>query len=60
MQSVIDGLDKLFLRGVTQDSLQGIPELLYFFFMLLFAAITPTIIVGAFSSASSSPPCWSS
>jgi Amt family ammonium transporter len=50
MQSVIGGLDKLFLQGVTQDSLQGtIPELLYFFFMLLFAAITPAIIVGAFA-----------
>ena len=50
MQSVIGGLDKLLLRDVTQDSLQGtIPELLYFFFMLLFAAITPTIIVGAFA-----------
>lgn len=49
-QSVIGGLDKLFLQGVTKDSLQGsIPELLYFFFMLLFAAITPTIIVGAFA-----------
>ncbi|PRD64353.1 ammonia channel protein [Malikia granosa] len=50
LQSVIGGLDKVFMRGVTQDSLQGsIPELLYFLFMLLFAAITPTIIVGAFA-----------
>ena len=50
MQSVIGGLDKLFMAGVKGDSLQGtIPELLYFFFMLLFAAITPTIIVGAFA-----------
>lgn len=50
MQSVLGGLDKLFLKGVTQDALTGtIPELLYFFFMLLFAAITPVIIVGAFA-----------
>jgi Amt family ammonium transporter len=50
VQSVIGGLDKLFMAGVKGDSLQGtIPELLYFFFMLLFAAITPTIIVGAFA-----------
>jgi Amt family ammonium transporter len=50
MQSVIGGLDKLFMKGVGVDALQGtIPELLYFFFMLLFAAITPTIIVGGFA-----------
>ena len=49
-QSFIGGLDKLFMKGVGADALQGtIPELLYFFFMLLFAAITPTIIVGAFA-----------
>lgn len=49
-QAVIGGLDKLFMQGVTVESLQGtIPELLYFYFMLLFAAITPTIIVGAFA-----------
>jgi Amt family ammonium transporter len=46
----IGGLDKLFLAGITVDSLQGsIPELLFFLFMLLFAAITPAIIVGAFA-----------
>lgn len=50
MQSIIGGLDKLFMKGVGADALQGtIPELLYFFFMLLFAAITPTIIVGGFA-----------
>lgn len=50
LQSVIGGLDKLFMRGVGVDALQGtVPELLYFFFMLLFAAITPAIIVGAFA-----------
>ena len=49
-QAVIGGLDKVFMRGITQNALQGtIPELLYFLFMLLFAAITPAIIVGAFA-----------
>ncbi|WP_157265797.1 ammonium transporter [Azohydromonas aeria] len=49
-QAVIGGTDKLGLRGVGQDALQGtIPELLYFLFMLMFAAITPAIIVGAFA-----------
>lgn len=46
----IGGFDKVFLAGVTADSLQGsIPEILFFLFMLLFAAITPAIIVGAFA-----------
>ncbi|MDZ4127734.1 MAG: ammonia channel protein, partial [Hydrogenophaga sp.] len=46
----IGGFDKVFLAGVTVDSLQGsIPEVLFFLFMLLFAAITPAIIVGAFA-----------
>lgn len=46
-QAWIGGFDKLFLRGVGPQSLQGtIPELLYFLFMMLFAAITPAIIVG--------------
>ncbi|VVQ35448.1 Ammonia channel [Pseudomonas fluorescens] len=46
-QAWIGGLDKLFLKGVGPESLQGtIPELLYFLFMMLFAAITPAIIVG--------------
>jgi len=49
-QSLIGGLDKLFLKGVGTDSVVGtIPEYLYFLFMLLFAAITPAIIVGAFA-----------
>nr|WP_319527935.1 ammonium transporter [Pseudomonas laurentiana] len=49
-QAIIGGLDKLFLKGVGPDSLQGtIPELLYFLFMLLFAAITPAIICGGFA-----------
>ncbi|MDH4582357.1 ammonium transporter [Pseudomonas sp. BN415] len=50
LQAVIGGLDKLFMSGITKDSVVGtIPEYLYFLFMLLFAAITPAIIVGAFA-----------
>lgn len=50
LQGFIGGTDKLFLKGVGPDSMQGtIPELLYFLFMLLFAAITPAIIVGSFA-----------
>lgn len=50
MQAVLGGLDKLFMIGVTKDTVVGsIPEYLYFLFMLLFAAITPAIIVGAFA-----------
>lgn len=48
--ALIGGVQKLFLAGVTPNSLTGtIPELLYFMFMMLFAAITPPIIVGAFA-----------
>lgn len=50
LNALIGGTDKLFLVGVTQDSLVGtIPEYLYILFMLMFAAITPPIIVGAFA-----------
>ncbi|ASD20410.1 ammonium transporter [Pseudomonas aeruginosa] len=50
LQSVIGGLDKLFMQGVTKNSVVGtIPEYLYFLFMLLFAAITPALIVGGFA-----------
>jgi Amt family ammonium transporter len=50
LQSVIGGASKLFMHGITAESLQGtVPELVYFLFMLLFAAITPAIIVGAFA-----------
>lgn len=47
LQAVVGGLDKLFMVGITKDTVVGtIPEYLYFLFMLLFAAITPAIIVG--------------
>ena len=43
------GLDKLFLNGVTLDSLSGtLPEILFFAFQMTFAIITPALIVGAY------------
>ena len=44
------GLDKLFLKGVTVDSLSGtIPETVFMTFQMTFAIITPALIVGAFA-----------
>jgi len=50
------GFSKLFLKGMTGDSLTGtfskatnIPELGFFCFQATFAAITPALIVGAFA-----------
>jgi Amt family ammonium transporter len=44
------GLEKLFLRGVTVDSLSGsIPETVFMTFQMTFAIITPALIVGAFA-----------
>ena len=43
------GLDKMFLNGVTTDSLSGtLPEVLFFAFQMTFAIITPALIVGAY------------
>jgi len=43
------GLDKMFLAGVTADSLAGtLPEVLFFAFQMTFAIITPALIVGAY------------
>ncbi|MEE9388418.1 MAG: ammonium transporter [Paracoccaceae bacterium] len=43
------GLDKMFLSGVTADSLSGtLPEILFFAFQMTFAIITPALIVGAY------------
>ena len=43
------GLDKVFLLGVTTESLSGsLPELLFFAFQMTFAIITPALIVGAY------------
>ncbi|MBL8198686.1 MAG: ammonium transporter [Chromatiales bacterium] len=52
----IGGLDRLFMAGMTVDSLAAtfskgvyIPEFAYFAFQLTFACITPCLIVGAFA-----------
>ena len=52
----IGGLDRLFMHGMTGDSIAAtfskgvvIPELVYFVFQATFAAITPCLIVGAFA-----------
>ncbi len=50
------GLGKLFLKGVTMDSMAAtfsdgyvIPEFVFIAFQMTFAAITPALIVGAFA-----------
>jgi len=54
--SIIGGLEKVFLKGVTTDSQAAtfsvgvtIHELIYVCFQMTFAAITPALIVGAFA-----------
>ena len=54
--AVFGGLSKLFLKGITPDSLAAtfskgvyVPEYIYVAFQLTFAAITPALIVGAFA-----------
>ena len=43
------GLGKMFLSGVTADTVSGtIPEVLFFAFQMTFAIITPALIVGAY------------
>ena len=43
------GVGKMFLAGVTADSLSGtLPEVLFFAFQMTFAIITPALIVGAY------------
>ena len=44
------GLSKIFLKGVSVDSLSGtIPETVFMTFQMTFAIITPALIVGAFA-----------
>ncbi|MEE9498779.1 MAG: ammonia channel protein, partial [Nitrospinaceae bacterium] len=44
------GLSKVFLNGMTVDSLSGsIPESVFMTFQMTFAIITPALIVGAFA-----------
>ncbi len=50
LHSFIGGLGRMFLIGVTGDTLSGgIPEVLFFVFQMTFAIITPALIVGAFA-----------
>lgn len=50
MQKYVGGFSKLFLSGVTVDSLSGtIPETVFMTFQMTFAIITPALIVGAFA-----------
>jgi Amt family ammonium transporter len=44
------GLDKMFLKGISVDTLSGsIPETVFMTFQMTFAIITPALIVGAFA-----------
>lgn len=49
--AIIGGSDKLFLNGITLDSLSAgnIPEILFVLFQCMFAVITPALIIGAFA-----------
>ncbi len=48
LPAFVGGLDRMFLAGLTPDSLSGtIPEALFMTFQLTFAIITPALIVGA-------------
>jgi Amt family ammonium transporter len=50
LQALIGGLSKIFLDGVTVDSLEGtIPESVFAMFQLTFAIITPALVVGGFA-----------
>lgn len=50
LNSIVGGLDKFMLSGVTLDSLVGtIPESVFATFQMTFAIITPALIVGAFA-----------
>lgn len=49
--SVIGGFDKVFLHGITLNTLTtgNIPEILFVLFQCMFAVITPALIIGAFA-----------
>ena len=50
MNSIIGGFDKIFMTGITNESLSGdIPETVFSMFQLTFAIITPALIVGGFA-----------
>ena len=49
-QALIGGLDRMFLSGVTRDSLTGtIPEALFAMFQMTFAIITPALVIGGYA-----------
>ncbi|HEC12481.1 MAG TPA: ammonium transporter [Acidiferrobacteraceae bacterium] len=52
-QSVIGGLEKLFMSGVTVDSISAaaptVPESVFSMFQMTFAIITPALVVGGFA-----------
>ena len=46
----VGGLDKVFLKGLTVEAVNGtIPDSLFMVFQMTFAIITPALIVGAFA-----------
>jgi ammonium transporter, Amt family len=50
LNAFIGGFDKVFLSGVTVDSMSGtIPETVFMMFQMTFVIITPALIVGAFA-----------
>ena len=51
MFEMIGGFDKVFLRGLTIDTLTdgNIPEIIFAMFQCMFAIITPALMVGAFA-----------
>jgi Amt family ammonium transporter len=50
LNGLIGGLSKVFLNGVTRESLSGtIPETVFVMFQMTFAVITPALIIGAFA-----------
>ena len=47
--SLVGGLDKAFLAGITKDTLQDtLPEALWALYQMTFAVITPALMIGAF------------
>ncbi len=50
LNAFVGGFDKLFLSGVTVESMSGtLPESVFITFQMTFAIITPALIVGAFA-----------
>jgi ammonium transporter len=50
--AIIGGFDKIFLKGITIDTLLpdvNIPEIIFALFQCMFAIITPALIIGAFA-----------